>query len=101
MLGRRIQVFFCALLATVAVLCLVATLSNIGALGAGHTRDEYLLQSRDGVVCLYRLPDRRTPVVVSDVKTAALSLSEQLDLSAGIGAADYAEALALLGSMGS
>ena len=33
MLGQRLKVLFCALLAVVAVLCLVATLADIGALG--------------------------------------------------------------------
>lgn len=99
MIGRRIQVFFCALLAAVAVLCLVATLTSIGALGAAEA--QYLLKSCDGTVCLYRLPNRRTPVLISQVQAADLPAADQLALASGIGAADYADALAQLEKMGS
>lgn len=97
MLGRRIQVFFCALLAAVAVLCLVATLTSIGALGADNA--QYLLKNCDGMVCLYRLPNRRTPVLISQIQTADLPSAEQLALASGIGVADYTEALARLDKM--
>lgn len=101
-LGAKLKVFFCAALAVVAVLCLVATLADIGALDVNAAgRDEYLLRSRSGVVCMYRLPNRREPVFVSEIKTEQLSPPERARLASGIGAADYAEALALLAQMGS
>ena len=102
MLGQRLKVLFCALLAVVAVLCLVATLADIGALdAAAGGREEYLLRSRDGHICVYRLPDSRTPVLVSDVRTDSLPASERARFADGVGAQDYAAALALLADMGS
>lgn len=99
---RRVKVFFCAALAMVAVLCLVATLADIGALEvSASARDEYLLRCRDGVVCVYRLPNRREPVLISDVRSASLPPTQRAELTAGVGAADYAEALALLETLGS
>lgn len=99
---HKLKVFFCAALAVVAVLCLVATLADIGALEvSASARSEYLVQSRGGVVCVYRLPNRREPVFVSDIETDSLSPDERVQTAAGIGAADYAGALALLERMGS
>lgn len=99
---HRVKIFFCAALAVVAVLCLVATLADIGALEvSAAARSEYLLRSRDGVVCVYRLPNRREPVLVSAVETASLSPAQRAELAGGMGAADYADALALLAELGS
>ncbi len=101
MLGQRLKVMFCALLAVVAVLCLVATLADIGALdAAAGERVAYLLRSDNGRVCVYRLPDSRTPVLLSDVWEDALPAGEQARYAVGVGAADYAEALALLAALG-
>ncbi len=99
---QKAKIFFCAALAVTAILALVATLADIGALEVSAAgRDEYLLRSREGVVCVYRLPNRREPVFVSEVETGPLSPPERARLASGIGAADYAEALALLAQMGS
>lgn len=102
MSGQKLKVFFCAALAVVAVLCLVATLADIGALEvSASARSEYLVQSRGGELVVYRLPNRREPVFVSDVDPAALSPTERAETASGIGAADYAEALAILERLGS
>lgn len=99
---QKIKIFFCAALAVTAILALVATLENIGALEVrAAERDKYLLRSRGGVVCVYRLPNRREPVLVSEIKTESLSPPERAQLASGIGAADHAAALALLAQMGS
>lgn len=99
---HKLKVFFCAALAVVAILCLVATLADIGALEvSAAAQSEYLLRSHDGVVCVYRLPNRRDPVLVSDVNTTRLTSAERTELAAGIRAADYAKALAFLDALGS
>lgn len=101
-LGAKLKVFFCAALAVVAVLCLVATLADIGALEVNASaQSEYLLRDRGGVVCVYRLPNRRDPVLVSSTQTSSLPPGERTQACAGIHAADYAEALALLEQLGS
>lgn len=102
MVRTRLQIFFCALLAVTALLALVATLTDIGALGAdAAARDAYLLRTHDGVVCVYRLPNRREPVYVSQLKTDSLPPGVRAQLAEGVGAADFDEALALLAQMGS
>lgn len=95
----RVRVLLCAVLAAAALLFLVATLADIGVLG-GQSAAGYLLKSRAGVVCLYRLPNRREPVLVSPVRADSLAPGLQRELASGVAAADYAQALALLRQMG-
>lgn len=101
-MGRRLKWMFCALLAAAALLCLVATMADIGVLQTmARGREEYMLRQSGGYVCVYRLPNTRTPLFVTDISAQSLPAAKRAELAMGIGAADYGEMRTMLDNLGS
>jgi len=97
----KIKLLLLAMLAAAALLCLTATLVSIGALdGTVRGGKEYLVRERDGLVCVYRLPDTVTPLFVSDVRPETLPARMRAGLVLGIAAEDYSELRSILQNMG-
>lgn len=98
----RMKVMFCAVLAVVAALSLMATLASIGALDVSAAEEgQFLVCQREGYVAVFRLPERTEPMTVTDIRVSTLPAADRKALTAGIPAKDSEELLALLEDLSS
>lgn len=90
----------CAVMVVAAVLSLLATLADLGALDA-WAAEPYLLREERGWVAVFGPEEDEEPVMVTQIRTATLPRADRLALQEGIAAKNRKELLALLEDLGS
>lgn len=99
---QALKIMLCVILAASALLCLLGTLAELGALDArAEAESAYLLRAEDGLVAVFGGSGQGEALTVTDIRVDTLPLRDRQALQSGIPAKDRQELLSLLEDLGS
>lgn len=96
----RLKITLCVLLAVCALVSLAVVFGSFGLLPFGAAQRAYLLREYDGCVGVWYPFDGAVPTMLTDIRVRDLPIGEQMELTTGVSAEDYAEVVRLLEDYG-
>lgn len=99
---EKMKIMLCAVLTVTALLCLLATLADMGALEArAKAPAEYLLREQNGYVAVVNCAEQTQSLKLTEIRVATLPPADRRALARGLEVRDEEELLERLEDLGS